>query len=205
MTAAADSPRPASGLASNGLWLVLALVVVGMGIGTIYYRWKAPPLIAERRAMLASLPKEGEPRLQAWMDFGPPMIHNRLRYLRLSEQQPWIVTHVVEQPDGPPAVFGVDFTELPVEMTTRDGMTVVVSLPAPRELARAEPRGDLARSVPRFRPGQAIPAADRRLEEMVEYALRHPDDFIARMERDVAGATLVVEVGASERARGGTR
>jgi hypothetical protein len=195
MAAAADSSRSSPALRSNGLWLVAGLVVVGMGIGAVYYRWKAPPLIDELRAMLEALPKEGEPRLEAWMMFGAPMIHNRLRYLRLSEQQPWLVTHVVEQQGGPPAVFGIDFAELPVGMTTRTGMTVTVRLPAVRELARAEPRGDHARAIPRYRAGQAPPDPNRRAEEMVLYALRHPDDFIARMERDIEGATLTVSAG----------
>jgi hypothetical protein len=70
-----------------------------------------------------------------------------------------------------------------------------VRLPAARELARAEPHGENARAVPRFRAGQTPPDPNRRAQELVLYALRHPDDFIARMERDIAGATLVVAVG----------
>ena len=79
----------------NGLLLVVVLVAGGMGIGSIYYRWKAPDLIRDLRAQQAAVPSEGEPRLERWMDFGAPMIHGRLTYLRLSKQQPWLVSHVV--------------------------------------------------------------------------------------------------------------
>ena len=187
--------KPVAAPRHAGLWLVTALVVVGMGIGAAYYKWKAPPLIRELRAMKAALPEKGPERLEAWMMFGAPMIHNRLQYLRLSAQQPWLVTHLVEHPGEPPAVWGVDFSGLPVGITTRTDMTVTVRLPAARELARTELVGDNARLVPRYRAGEIIPDPDARAEEMVLYALRHPDDFIARMQKDIEGATLTVAVG----------
>jgi hypothetical protein len=83
-------------------------------------------------------------------------------------------------------------------MTTRTGMTVSVRLPAARELARVEPHGEHARAVPRYRAGQTPADPDRRAEEMVLNAHYPPDDFIARLQRDIPGATLVVEVGGEQ-------
>ena len=190
---------PSDGPRMNGILLVLLLVLGGMGIGAFYYRWKAPDLIRELRAMRDSVPKAGEPRLEKWMEFGAPMIHGRLTKLRLSNQQRWLVTHVVEseQEGRPGEVWGVDFSDLPVEVVRREGMQVVIDLPAAAALAEARLVGEHASRVPRYARNAEIPNPNRRVEEMIFYALRHPDDFIARVEREIDGASIVVRCGAS--------
>ena len=189
--------QPYEGLRMNGILLVLLLVAGGMGIGSFYYRWKAPDVIRELRAMRDSVPKAGEERLEKWMEFGAPMIHGRLTKLRLSSQQRWLVTHVVasDQAGQPGEVWGVDFTDLPVDVIRRDGMQVVIELPAAILLAQSRLVGEHASRVPRYSRSAEIPNPDRRVEEMIRYALRHPDDFIARVEREIEGASIVVRCG----------
>ena len=186
------SPAPAR---APGLVVLAVLIVLGMS-SAAYYHWKAPPEIAKLRAMAAEVPTAGEPRLEAWMRFGAPMIHNRLVYLRYSNAYPWLVTHVVESADAAPEIWGIDFRDLPQDVTIREGMQVQIRLPAAALLARGELDGDQIDRVLRVRPGEPRPDADVLAEGLVEFALRHPDDFIARLERDIPGASLVVQGGA---------
>jgi hypothetical protein len=192
-----ENQPPYDGPRMNGLLLVLLLVLGGMGIGSFYYRIKAPGIIREMRAMRDGIPTAGEPRLEKWMEFGAPMIHGRLTKLRLSSQQPWLVTHVVEsdQEGRPGEVWGVDFTDLPIDIIRRDGMQVVIELPAATPLAEARLVGEHTVRVPRYARNAEIPNPNRRVEEMIRYALRHPDDFIARVEREIEGASIVVRCG----------
>ena len=180
-----------------GLLVLFALVILGMS-SAIYYHWKAPPEIAKLRAMAADVPTAGEPRLEAWMGFGAPMIHNRLVYLRYSNAYPWLVTHLVESANEgeAPEIWGVDFKDLPQDVTVRDGMQVQIRLPAATLLARGELDGDQVDRVLRVRVGEPRPDADDIAERLVEFALRHPDDFIAGLEKDIPGASLVVQGGA---------
>ena len=98
----------------NGLVLLVALVAAGMGITSIYYHWKAPAIVAERRAALASMSTDPEPMLALWLEYGAPAIHARLTQMRIGSQHPWLVTHAQESPtpDEPPRLWGIDFAEL---------------------------------------------------------------------------------------------
>jgi hypothetical protein len=200
MDSSVESTVPRRELRVNGIVVLVAMVVAGMGIGAVWYHWKAPALIAERRAQLAAAPKEGEPRLAQWLELALPDIHQRLLDLRISARQPWLVTHVVlsEREEGEPEVWGLDFSHLPTTVIAREGMVVRITLPEVRALARATLAGDKARYVKSYCPGDPIPAPDRQAETMIEYVLRHPGDgggLIGAMERDIPGSSLRVSVG----------
>jgi hypothetical protein len=183
---------------ADGVLVVVVLIAFGMGIGAAYYHWKAPDLIAKLRAERAALPTEGEPRLEHWMAFGAPMIHNRLSYLRLSAKEPWLVTHVVEHPGEAPEVWGLDFSEIPQSVTTRDGMAVRVTFPATKLLARAEIYGDNARGVPRYKAGDPVPNPDARAAALIARALENPGDLAGALGRDIQDASIVITVGAAQ-------
>lgn len=179
----------------NGVVVMVVLILLGLASGAVYYHWKAPDLIARLRAEKAELPVDGVGRLEHWMVYGAPMVHNRMSYLRISRQQPWLVTHMVEHAGEAPEVWGLDFSELSPSITTQVGMQVRITLPATKMLARTELVGDNARGVPHYKAGDPIPDSDARAAALIERALRNPGDFIGALEKDIAGASLVVIVG----------
>lgn len=183
----------------NGIVLLLLLVGGGLGVTSVLFRWKAGDLIAQRRADLASAPREGEPRLERWTELNRVNIVLRLEQLRVSARLPYLVTHelVSEAADTAPELLGVDLTELSPEWVVREGLRVVVRLPAARNLGRGWIGADKALYVPKVRPGEPAPdlgAAERAAGRIAEHALER---LIEALPRDIPGAELVVRVGAT--------
>lgn len=181
-------------LRANGLALVVLLVAAGMGAGSVLYRWKAPAEIARLRAEKDALPAAGPERLERWTEFGQALVHQRLVSLRLSAAQPWIVTHTVGAARNAPdqEVWGVDLAQVRPDATRRDGMQIVVSLPAAKLLGHGPIGGDKAMNVPHLATSAQAGDADARARSIVESAL---DPLAKGLEGDVEGARLVVRVG----------
>ena len=180
----------------NGLVLVVLLVAGGMGITSAYYHWRAPGIVARMKAERAGLPDGGEPRLERWVEFGRTLIHKRLVQLRYSAGRPWLIAHVVEPVEGggevEPEIWGVDFTDLPPEVTGREGMVVVVSLPPAKLLGRGRIGGDKALHVPSYAEGAEIPDPAARAAWIVAWSL---EKLIEALEGDIEGASLEVRIG----------
>jgi len=178
----------------NGLLLLMLLVAGGMGITGVYYRWKAGDILAERKAELASAPTEAEPRVERWLEFGRTYVHQRLLQLRMSASEPWLVTHAVTaaDPDTPPELWGVDLSELSPSWARREGVRVVVELPAAGRLGQAWIPEDKALFVPTLPHGQEVPDAAERARTIAQHALAPLSEALPR---DILGAELVVRVG----------
>jgi len=178
----------------NGIVLLVLLVAGGMGMGSVVYHWKAPGIIKEMKAARASVPAEGEARLAKWLEFGRGLIHNRLIQLRMSSGRPWLVTHVIELNEDreQDEIWGVDLTELPPDVTSAEGMVVVVALPAARLVGRGPISGDKALNVPRYGPDDLVPDPNARAAFVVEWSLER---LTAALEKDIDGASLKVSVG----------
>ncbi|HVS17831.1 MAG TPA: hypothetical protein VMT18_04460 [Planctomycetota bacterium] len=181
----------------NGLVLMVALVAAGMGITSIYYHWKAPAIVAERRAALASMSTDPEPMLALWLEYGAPAIHARLTQMRIGSQHPWLVTHAQEAQvsDEPPRLWGIDFAELGPDWVRREGLAVVVELPAPRELGRAWLPADKEGGVVRLAPGVEAPPAGAAAARAREVALWSLERLDRAVRKDIPGASLAVHVG----------
>lgn len=180
----------------NGLALMIALVAAGMGITSIYYHWKAPAIVAERRAALASMSTAPEPMLDLWLEYGAPAIHARLQQMRIEAAHPWLVTHARESglPDQPPLLWGVDLAALDPTWVHREGVTVVLTLPAPRELGRAWLPADKQGGVLRLAEGVDAPpleASAARAAEVARWSLARLDQAV---RKDIPGATIEVRV-----------
>jgi hypothetical protein len=186
----------------NGIVLLVLLVIVGMGMGSVVYHWKAPGIIAEMKAARASVPAGGEARLAKWLEFGRGLIHNRLTQLRMSAGQPWLVTHVVETSEdrSEDEIWGVDLAGLTPDATTAEGMTVVVALPAVRLVGHGPISGDKSLNVPHYGPGDEVPDPNARAAFVVEWSLER---LTAALEKDIEGSSLKVVVG-SDAAPGGS-
>ena len=199
-------PRPAP-RGMNGLVLLLLLVVLGMGVTSAYYQWKAPRLIAERKALLAAAPTEPEPRLEHWLVVNGALVHQRLQQLRISPRAPWLVTHALTSSDAnePPELWGVDLTGLAMEWIHRDGLRIVVDLPAAHSLGRAWLPEDKELYVPKLPVGQPAPTeaqSAERARSICEHAL---EPLIKALPKDIPGTALVVRVGGVEPPQGEAR
>lgn len=183
---------------TNGLlWLAL-IVGIGLGSSVVFWRWQAPKHIAAAREAREMVPAGGEPRLEMWLKHGQGLIHNRLIQLKLDHKRPWLVTHVIEPSEDASThqIWGVDLTDIGPEATFREGMKVVVELPAARHLGDGPLVGDKSINVPRYRGG-AIPAdPNERAAYVVEWSLER---LVDALERDIEGASFEARVGAGER------
>jgi hypothetical protein len=177
-----------------GLLSLLGLVAIGMGSSVVFWRWQAGKQIEAAHAVRASLPPEGEARLETWLEHARPLVHTRLLQLRLDHQRPWLVTHVVETTPDPATheIWGVDLTGVGPEVTRREGMRILVELPAARHLGTGPLVGDKSVNVPRYRPGSAIEDPDRRAEYVAGWFLSPLAEALAG---DIEGASLEVRVG----------
>jgi hypothetical protein len=192
----APEPFPTRARRVNGLALMLALVAAGMGITSIYYHWKAPAIVAERRAALASMSTAPESMLDLWLEYGAPAIHARLQQMRIEAAHPWLVTHAreSERAGEPPLLWGIDLAGLDPAWVRREGVTVVLTLPAPRELGRAWLPADKQGGVLRLAEGVLEPsseASSARALEVARWSLARLDRAV---RKDIPGATIEVRV-----------
>ncbi len=177
----------------NGLVVLAVLVIAGVGVTAGYLQWKAPDLsaiVASRRGAIAAAPTSPEGRLHAWLDYGNAFMHSRLSQMRLSSEQPWLVTHAVDNA-GQLDIFGIDLTHMPRDLGDIEGLSVRVRVPVPTRLGSGQLTGEHAPFVPVYARGAEVPDSVARTKELVAWALAGVGDAL---ERDIVGAHLTVEV-----------
>ena len=186
-----DAPQPIRRV--SGVGVLTAIVVVGLAIPT-FYLWVVPRLKQEADRLRVESPAEPDERLAVWFRFGQPQIHTALVRARFSASQPWYVSHIVQATEAgePPAIYGIDFTDLPVDVVQHEGLEVRVVLPAPTVLARDVLVGDKALGVPVYAADAEIP--DPRLIAKLRLE-RYFEDMTAAVAEDIPTAVLVVEIG----------
>ena len=184
-----QTSQPAPGV--NGLAVLAVIVVVGLVTGAGFYRYKRRQMDAELAIEMAAAPKTPEERLALWLRLSGPQIHHRLAVVgRFAPEQPWLVTHAIARPDGPPELWGIDCSALPHDLARQDGLTIVVELPAPRMLARAPLEDQEGNRVPLYPPDAQLDPA-KRLEELSLYLL---EGIPGALARDIPGSALVIHV-----------
>jgi hypothetical protein len=186
------SSTPGRGAArASGLAVLVGIVLVGLVTGAGFYRYQRGKMDARLAAELARAPKTPAERAALWLRYGGPQIHHRLAVVgRFAPERPWLVTHAVARSGGAPELWGIDCASLGPEIARLEGLTVVVELPAPRVLARAELTGEPSQRVPVYAE-DVSPDAARRLSELALYLL---EGIPGALERDVPGAKLEVRV-----------
>jgi len=187
-------PDPRRGaLRVSGLGVLLAIVVVGLVTGAGFYRYERGKSDARLAAEIAKVPDTPEERAALWLHYAAPQIHHRLSVVgRFAPDRPWLVTHAVARGEGDPELWGIDCASLPQDLAHLEGLTVVVELPAPRMLARGSLGGEEVQRVPVYAPDVQLDAAQR-LKELALFLL---EGLPGALERDVAGAKLVIRVAA---------
>ena len=177
----------------NGLVVIGAIVVLGLGSGAGYLAYKRPRLERQRDAILAAAPTTAEGRLRRWFEFGVPQIHHRLTsFARFSAEHPWIVTHRIAGTDGrPDTIWGVPCDEIGQDLAHIEGLTVVVELPPPRALGAFELDRDQARYVPRYASPDLAPDPDARLTELAAFFLER---LPVALSHEIPGAKIEVRV-----------
>jgi hypothetical protein len=188
----APPPRARGAARVRGLFVLSAIVVVGVLTGAGFYRLKRGQMNAEVAAELARAPRTPEERLALWLELTGPQLHHRLAVVgRFAPEMPWLVTHAVAAADGgAPELWGIECAALSKELGVLDGLGVVVELPPPRLLGRAPLQGAQADRVPLF-ARDALPDARARLASLALYLL---EGIPKALERDVPGARLEVRV-----------
>ncbi|HEX6885413.1 MAG TPA: hypothetical protein VF530_18705 [Planctomycetota bacterium] len=176
----------------QGLPVLVAIVVVGLLTGVGFYRWKRGEGDARVAAELAQAPTTPEERVELWLRLTGPQLHHRLGVVgRFTPEMPWLVTHALAPADGgPPELWGIECATLARDLGRREGLTVVVSLPAPHPLGRATLVGERAQRVPLFAPA-AAPDARARLADLALHLL---EGIPRALERDIPGARLEIRV-----------
>jgi len=185
---------PASGQrrgAVRGVTLLAILVFVGLGSGAGFYRWQRARQAERFQRDLETVPEGPEERLDLWLRLAGPQLHHRLAVVgRFTPEEPWLVTHAVARPGEVPELFGLRCAELTPAFARREGLVVVLELPAPHALGRTELSGDRAQRVPIFAPEVAVDGAAR----LRTLALHLLEEMPAALARDLPGATLEVRV-----------
>jgi hypothetical protein len=191
-------------LRAPGLLIMLGVVAIGLLAGAIPFRVLAKNVRQGIIADLAETEREAstpETRLDAWLVFGVPQIHNRLRLLAFSPSMPFLISHAVRQPDGRLEVWGVDFLEPESIRVEREGLLVSIHVPQPSSLGIGRLEGDNAERVPIYDSEADVPDPAARLKDLMEW-------FLGRMQaavsRDIEGVQLeiVVDLPAQVRSEG---
>lgn len=169
-----------------GLWILLVIVAVGMGIPA-FTIWQKELAAQNRDRIHAEAPTTSEGRVQLYMTLAAPGVYEALTKSRFSSAQPWIVTHVVAPAaEGePPSVYGVDVSELPRSCVYQDGLEVVIQMPEPTLLTRDVLVGDNALGVPVYTPDQS-PDGPALLEARLRFALKR---MMESLPEDIEGAS----------------
>ncbi len=185
----------------RGLPLLALIVLAGLVPTSIYFHWKVPGVIEEfRRLVESERQRTPEERLALWFQMNAPQVHNRLRQLRLGADQPWLVAYGVGpvRKGEPVEVVGIDFSDFAFDAVQLDGMVVRVLLEAPEPLGRHTLRGSQAINVPIYPDAAAAPEPRARIAAIVDYAMRHPDDFLEALVEDNPGASFRLVIGGEE-------
>ena len=183
---------------ANGLLILGLVVAVGMLSGAVPFQAKAPGIKAgivadlkvnEERMSEVQTPEQ---RLAAWLDFGVPQIHNRLRMLAFSPSMPFLVTHAVETSGGLHELWGIDFRDPDSVRVEAEGMVIRVHVPEPVNLGLGRLEGDNAERVPVYPAGGGPESPRERVLELTEWFLGGMAKAVAR---DIQGASLEILVG----------
>ncbi len=148
----------------------------------VLYRYMEPRLAADLQAQIDSAPRTPEGRTEKWLIFGHPQIDKCIRLLRMSEQQEWIVSHVVAHEGALPEVFGLDIEKIEEDYLVRRGTRIEIWLPEPGLLGRAKLIGRNADRVPVFEEDQRKPDVEARLRDMLEWRMR---DVFEHLRADI--------------------
>jgi hypothetical protein len=177
----------------RGVALIVLLVGAGLGVSSVLYRGIASDLADNAAAAKGSLPRTPEGRVERWLEFVGPGMHNALKMLRISAEQPWIVTHTTgsARNAADQEVWGIDFDALPPALATQQGLDVVVELPPPRNLGPGAITGDKVRHVPHVAPGAPPFDAAARAVQVVEHVL---DPITSKLAEDIEGARFFVRI-----------
>lgn len=190
LTHASSVPGARRG-AVRGLSMLALLVVVGLGSGAGFYRWQRARQAEAFQRELEAVPKGLEERLDLWLRLAGPQLHHRLAVVgRFTPEEPWLVTHAVARPGELPELHGVPCAELAPSFAHREGLAIVIELPAPRALGRVALQGERAQRVPSFAPEVEVDAAER----LRTLALHLLEDMPAALARDLPGASLELRV-----------
>ena len=192
--AVSDANKTGTFQSVRGLVVVLALVVVGIGFGSQW--WKADELRETQRQIqeaIASAPTTKEGKLEVWVTYANPQIHSCLMQMRLAPDLPWLVTHAVRTPGEDDVEFhGLDLTWIPKKLAVRDGLVARVRLPQATAVGRGPLTGDMARYVQVFGEGMRVPDPNERLQFLV---MRAFGELPAGLQRDLEFATFELEIG----------
>ncbi|MCZ6597841.1 MAG: hypothetical protein O7B99_09405 [Planctomycetota bacterium] len=179
----------------NGILAMALLVALGLGFGSGYFRFRHLEIMAEYERQLQAIeaaPDTPEGQLAQWQLLAQPQVHHHLSIVaRVSAEQPWLVTHTLGAEGETPEVWGLDVSRLSREPLRRDGMTVILELPAPRLIEHARLVGMNAQVVPHYTRPEDVPDPSARLEYLVDWFL---EDLVGALERDIEGARLEVRV-----------
>ena len=188
-----STPPPASRRPS-GFWLLVGVVVVGMGAsaGLFRYGWtKVEATEARNRETREAGPTGAMERLDLWLEFGEPQLQHRLTMLRFSSLHPGLITHTVVHPDAPAEIWGVDLSGTHPARLERDGLELTAYLPEPRLLGHGVLTGMNADRVPAYAAGSEIPDPVARAHDLLEHFL---GEFLRDgLGVDIEGAALRFE------------
>ncbi len=184
--------RPRTGI--PGLLVLVGIVVIGVTSGAAYFHYKAPRLKKALDEKLAAAPKTAAGRLAAYHVYGEPNIHHRLSVVgRFSEERPWLVTHALDVGEGQLELWGIDCESIPHGVSTVEGMTVFVDLPAPYALGRIPRDGQFTSYVPVYSSAADVPDPAARLTTVATHLL---EGMPAALARDIEGATIEFRIAA---------
>ncbi|MDE0905132.1 MAG: hypothetical protein OSB42_10930 [Planctomycetota bacterium] len=174
----------------RAIYYLLGIVVMGMAVPA-FFRWQVSLAEDSRDEIRRAAPTTAEGRVKLYLELGAPGISQALSMSRFSAEQPWIVTHVVqsEDPDQPPAIFGVNIETIPRNAVHQEGLDVVISMPAPSLLGHGVLVGDNAMGVQVFPPG-STPDATEMFERRLRFALKR---MIDSLPKDIPEATYRFE------------
>lgn len=180
-----------------GLLVLFSIVAVGIGTGAALFRWRAKDVREGVIAELSAVPDDPEERVALWLRYGEPQIQSGLAHLRFSSAVPALVCFVRERAGEAPEVYGVDLAGARPAVVRREGLRVIVTLPAPRVVWRGRLDGPNADRVPWIGPDQPSPDAEAIARERVEWLFQGLAEAIGR---DIPGASLAIEFEPAERA-----
>lgn len=173
MEPASDPNKPPG---PRAILYLLGIVVMGMAVPA-FFRWQVGLAEDQRDLILEEAPSTAEGQAELYLKMAGPGIVQALSMARFSAEKPWIVTHVVHSGDHaqPPAIYGVNVEDIPHNCARRDGIDVVISMPAPSLMGRDVLVGDNAMGVQVF-PAGSTPDGNSILERRLRFALKRMID-----------------------------
>ena len=180
-----------------GLLILFAVVLAGLGSGNVAYLAQATKVEEEAPGVikrLKALPSDSEEysgeQLTAWLEFGEPMIQQRLMQLSFAPGAPWLVTHTADGDEGN-EIWGIRMVGPRPARFERQGLLVRIHLPAPALLEVGVLYGDNADRVQHYPEGAPEGAPERRAKELVEWFLKK---IMSALPEDINGASIEIVI-----------